>query len=330
MNSWDMKDESNVATDLHDMASAQSWMSQICGPHQLKVSNPNLNFRYLARRLETVTMGMIEYGTDATITIAKDNSLGSYSISLPFWGEQELKQREFLVLSNVDTAVIVSPDDDQELIIGGDCRKLQLVIPKHTMLAVLQELIRGPVEQPLIFQPAIDAVNGNTGAWWRLVKSAFQEIQEANSFYSQPGMSGSFSHFLVRSLLLSQPNNFSSEIEKQFGVRYPSYLLRAKDFIEFNARSDMRLQDIEEASGVTRSKLFESFARYLNMSPMAYLKHYRLLGARRDLMEDKSHRNVADIAFSWGFNHLGRFAVDYKALFGESPSATASRHGKRG
>ncbi|MFG0753856.1 AraC family transcriptional regulator [Pseudomonas sp. TYF_14] len=329
MSQWDINN-TDVNADLHDMASAQNWMSQICGPHQLSVRDPQLRFRHLACRLESLTMGMIEYGTDATITIVKDRSLGCFSISLPFFGEQELKQRDGLILSNVDTGVIVSPDDDQELTIGGDCRKMQLIIPKQAMLAVLQELIRAPIHEPLRFNPAIDAVNGNTGAWWRLVKHTFHEMQEHSSLYSQAGMSGCFSSVLIRSLLLNQPNNFSREIENKFGKKYPNYLVKAKDFIETNARLEIRLQDIENAAGVTRYKLFESFGKYLDMSPMAYLKQYRLLGARREIMEDKSHRNVADIALAWGFNHLGRFAADYKSLFGESPRSTVSRNSKRG
>ena len=34
---------------------------------------------------------------------------------------------------------------------------------------------------------------------------------------------------------------------------------------------------------------------------------------------------VKDIAAHWGFVDLGRFAVDYKHLFGESPSETLKR-----
>lgn len=32
--------------------------------------------------------------------------------------------------------------------------------------------------------------------------------------------------------------------------------------------------------------------------------------------------SVTDIALKWGFAHLGRFAIEYKRAFGESPSAT--------
>lgn len=34
---------------------------------------------------------------------------------------------------------------------------------------------------------------------------------------------------------------------------------------------------------------------------------------------------VAEVAYRWGFAHLGRFAHDYRARYGESPSTTSRR-----
>jgi AraC-like DNA-binding protein len=44
--------------------------------------------------------------------------------------------------------------------------------------------------------------------------------------------------------------------------------------------------------------------------------------ARRALREAAPSTSVTDIAMRYGFWQLGRFAVEYKALVGESPSAT--------
>jgi AraC family ethanolamine operon transcriptional activator len=58
------------------------------------------------------------------------------------------------------------------------------------------------------------------------------------------------------------------------------------------------------------------------MAPATYLRYIRLNGARRSLKETAS---VTEAATSWGFWHFGRFAQDYRALFGEQPSATLKR-----
>jgi AraC family transcriptional regulator, ethanolamine operon transcriptional activator len=52
----------------------------------------------------------------------------------------------------------------------------------------------------------------------------------------------------------------------------------------------------------------------------------RMYLARRALREAATDAtSVTDIATRYGFWQLGRFAVEYQGLFGESPSATLRR-----
>jgi AraC-like DNA-binding protein len=61
------------------------------------------------------------------------------------------------------------------------------------------------------------------------------------------------------------------------------------------------------------------------MSPKQYLLRRRMHLARRALRQAVPPTTVTDIAMRLGFRELGRFCVRYKALFGESPSATRRR-----
>ncbi|WP_436836269.1 helix-turn-helix domain-containing protein, partial [Escherichia coli] len=46
------------------------------------------------------------------------------------------------------------------------------------------------------------------------------------------------------------------------------------------------------------------------MSPMSYLKHYRLAAVREEILASGGARSISTIALGWGFSHLGRFSVD--------------------
>jgi AraC-like DNA-binding protein len=64
----------------------------------------------------------------------------------------------------------------------------------------------------------------------------------------------------------------------------------------------------------------------LGMSPHQYLWLRRMNLARRALaLADATARTVTEIANDHGFAELGRFAVAYRKLFGESPSVTLRR-----
>ena len=65
---------------------------------------------------------------------------------------------------------------------------------------------------------------------------------------------------------------------------------------------------------------------HLGMGPKHYLLLRRMLMVRRALRDSTPAETlVAEIATRYGFWQFGRFAIEYKALFGEAPPATLAR-----
>lgn len=101
---------------------------------------------------------------------------------------------------------------------------------------------------------------------------------------------------------------------------------RFQEVIEANQGEPLYLTDICVAIGVTDRTLRNACSEYLGMSPHRYLGLRRMNLVRRALiLASPSATTVTATANDYGFGELGRFAVAYRAMYGESPSATLRR-----
>ena len=94
----------------------------------------------------------------------------------------------------------------------------------------------------------------------------------------------------------------------------------AQQYIESHYHESVHLEDLCRVTGVGTRTLQRCFQKYFDIPVSTYLKTLRLDLARRELL--KSHPSevtVTDIALSHGCTHLGRFSIEFREQFGESP-----------
>lgn len=78
--------------------------------------------------------------------------------------------------------------------------------------------------------------------------------------------------------------------------------------------------------GVSKSTLYRAFDIVCGVPPLTYFHNRRLTEARRALIRSPAYSGaIKSAALGVGLTELGRFSVQYRNLFGESPSATLSR-----
>lgn len=83
------------------------------------------------------------------------------------------------------------------------------------------------------------------------------------------------------------------------------------------------LPDVCECAAVSARSLSRGFSERIGLSTKQYIVATRLAAARRRLRQ--TGQDVTEVACAGGFWHLGRFARDYRNMFGEKPSETAGR-----
>lgn len=97
---------------------------------------------------------------------------------------------------------------------------------------------------------------------------------------------------------------------------------RFRRALEENPDQPVYIPEICKAIRVPERTLRVCCQEHLGMSPKRYLLLRRMNLARRALQgATPGATTVTDIATRYGFWQLGRFAVEYRALFGETPSA---------
>lgn len=100
---------------------------------------------------------------------------------------------------------------------------------------------------------------------------------------------------------------------------------RARGFVDDRLDADAlpSVVDICTELGVSERTLRYAFREYVGLSPVAYLRACRLNRVRAVLAaSDPQETKITQVAMRFGFLHLGRFAGDYKQMFGEMPSET--------
>jgi AraC-like DNA-binding protein len=108
--------------------------------------------------------------------------------------------------------------------------------------------------------------------------------------------------------------------------RHAAIMRRLENFLEANPDRTLHLTDLCAAAAASDRTLRILCQEHLGMSPTRYLWLRRMHLARRALrMADPTTATVTEIATSYAFWELGRFAVAYRSLFGETPSATLRR-----
>ena len=181
----------------------------------------------------------------------------------------------------------------------------------------------------------------------RNISSYLQKIKEEvylHSFYaivneitelaiSNPGMflNTDITKGMESSLLDSQIHLLSNTLN--FPERYNSarksheYIIKLSiDFLKANSYKPIYVLDLCSALNVRIRTLYYAFQEFYGISPIRHLRLLRYARARRDLLiADPENTTVTDVAARWHFWHFGRFSVEYRKIYGESPSETLNK-----
>lgn len=106
------------------------------------------------------------------------------------------------------------------------------------------------------------------------------------------------------------------------GQPVPRDVKRAVALMRESLCQPLSMRSLAARCGVAERTLNQHFRNFVGLSPIQYLRRLRLAAARDALLGGRDGGSVTNVAETFGFNHFGRFAEQYRQLYGETPSAT--------
>jgi AraC-like DNA-binding protein len=230
--------------------------------------------------------------------------------SSPIWGGIEPIAREIMT---------ISPGERLHARTDGPCGWGAMLLPEDALLAYASALTGVAFIVPrgiARWRPAPKA--------WRNLRDLYRAAIRAGqrqpaSVADDQGAHG-LEQQLIHALIECLPSTAMSK-EPPPSRRHRDLLARFEDFLVTGPSGS--LSEICGALGTSERLLRLCFKLHLGMSPTDYRRRRAMQQVNRQLLYGNSQEmSVAEVAKRHGFNALGRFANNYRALYGELPSAT--------
>lgn len=314
---------SYVLFQSDDLDCARERVAQKFCRHSLDIVGARPAFRACHHHApgQMISLNYISYGADVEID---PGELGDfYLIQMPLTGAASIRNGGSEFLTDRATASILNADLATRMRWWEGCAQILVQVRKAPFAAFAEQILDRPLPGPLRFDPLIDFTRPQMQVWRAFANSLFHAAESVGA--ANGGLQTVFNEQRLMELFLRvQPSNMSAFLDDMPVGPLPRHMKRAEEFIRAHAADPITLTDISAAASVTPRTLQLVYKAQFGISPMRALRRERLRLARFDLANGQA-ASVADAALKWGYTHLGRFAVEYRECYGESPRDTLRR-----
>lgn len=110
----------------------------------------------------------------------------------------------------------------------------------------------------------------------------------------------------------------TSSIKQKSTIKQLNITLKAERLLLENLSEPKPLESIADECGVSYSYLRRAFGKIYQTTMHQYLHSYRMEQAKIYLQT--GDKNISEVAYMVGYNHLGHFSDEFKKYFGKLPS----------
>lgn len=305
-----------------DLDEARDQVARVFCPHRLVTTSSTGLVDTVHNRvsLGQLSLNYLDYGAEVEIDPGELSSF--FLIQMPLAGGAEITCGKSTITSTPSLASVPTPTERLSMTWHEQSPHLLLYFSRITAESRLVELLGQNLIAPLRFELGMDLTTPDAVSWRRLVDLAVLDA-DAGGLTMHTAVREQLEDMILTGLLMTHRHNYSEPLSRNYRPAAPRAIREAVAVFEANPERTPTMTELARAAGVSIRSLQVGFQQYMGMSPTEYLRDLRLQHVRADLLDPANRTSsVADIAYRWGFNHLGRFAQMYRKRFGELPSAT--------
>jgi AraC-like DNA-binding protein len=307
-----------------DLALVNAYLVGALAPHQLTYATRDrrLDFRHRGASLGAITLNALQYGGDVVVDAP---NFPDYLLQFMLGGSCRVQQEGRSYDMQPDSVAVINACRTfrKSWSVGG--RQLMIRIERGLLERELLAWTGRDQKRPIEFDQTRVLTISRVGAVAHVARMLCDSLRDGSAL-NHPLVRHRAVATLASALLIGLPHNHSAALEAEEATIAPASVRRAERFMEENAVEAIGLAEIACAAGVSGRALQMAFHRFRDTTPMAHLRALRLELARRELARiGEDGGTVTSVAHAHGFASPGRFAVEYKARFHESPSETLRR-----
>lgn len=277
-----------------------------------------------AAYLGPVTVGCLSFGADVRLDCGELET--GYEVNIPISGRLESACGAEEVVAAPGGGTVYTPEGNTTITHwSADCALYGIKFQRHHLESELERLLQRPICSPIRFSPSLDVSREPGLGWVRLVRTLTAQLGDVDGLLQHNLLAEQFCTTLTAGFLLATRHNYRQELTDSWFPARPKTIRRAVEALESRPDEPWSVADIAELTGNSVRRVQEGFQQHMGTSPMSYLREVRLKRAHEDLgRAQELDLTVADVAYRWGFTHLGRFAAAYRRKYGVTPSYTLS------
>ena len=300
---------------FNDPAAFEAYFSPVAGSvHVRPATGSNFTADISMHKLGKVGLFTVSAGSFEAYKEAHNEF---YGLTIPLNSSFTIRNGQLTRSYESGVGHLTSPGNPLDLTGKKNCHFLASTFSLSPMNQYRQKLLQTDSAEFAPLSPDVLLNTPNGSALLGSVVQAWTQLNQHDHSLSENELI-ELEDDLLASLVL-----YANKQPEERNTPFSSHLEPAEEYLCAHLKNPVTRDTLAEVSGRSIRSLSRIFQQKHGMGPMTFLRCRRLEAIYLDLLgAEPGSTTVIRVVTSYGFTHSGKFSIDYKTMFGESPSAT--------